>query len=82
MRYRLDTLRPHRLVELGVDPHIGGAHRLGGEVDDALDSPSSALFEGSAVHALVHVDGVVPGHDILEGGALLDASEEMGCRFK
>lgn len=73
MGNRLDTLRPHSLVKLGVDSHIRSAHRLGGEVDDRLDGPRSTLFEGSAVHALVHVDGVLPGDDILEGRALLAA---------
>jgi hypothetical protein len=31
------------------------------------------------VHTLVQVDGVVPGHDILEGGALLAAGLVVGA---
>ena len=73
MGYRLDTLRPDSLVKLGVDSHIRSAHRLLCEVNDRLDSPWGTLFEGSAVHALVEVDGVLPGDDVLEGRALLAA---------
>lgn len=29
-----------------------------------------ALFEGATVHKLMHVDRVLAGHDVLEGGAL------------
>jgi len=73
MRHALNTLSPDSLVKLGVDADIGGAHSLLGELDDGLDGPWGALFEGSAVHELVEVDGVFPGDDVLEGGALLAA---------
>ena len=72
MRYRLDTLRPHRLVKLGVDPHIGGAHRLGGEVDDVFDSLTrSARLKDRPCTRLCMWDGAIVGHSILEGEALL-----------
>lgn len=73
MGNRLDALCPESLVELGVEADVGGAHRLLGKVDDGLDGPGSALLEGAAVDALVEVDGVFAGHDILEGGARLAA---------
>ena len=69
----LDALCPDSLVQLGVKTDVLGAHRLLGKVDDGLDGPGSALLEGAAVDALVEVDGVFAGHDILEGGARLAA---------
>ena len=67
----LDALRPERLVELGVEADVGGAHRLLRELDDGLDGVGGALLEGAAVDALVEVDGVLAGHDILERRARL-----------
>jgi len=75
----LDTLRPDSLVEFGVEPHIGGPHCLLGEVDHGFDGPGGTLFEGAAVHALVKVNGVLPGNDILEGRASLAACLFFGC---
>ena len=69
----LDALGPERLVELGVEADVGGAHRLLREVDDGLDGVGGALLEGAAVDTLVEVDGVLAGHDILERGARLAA---------
>lgn len=69
----LDALGPDGLVEFGVESDVGGAHGLLGKVDDGLDGPGSALFEGAAVDALVEVDGVFAGHDILERRASLAA---------
>ena len=69
--YAFDTLRPDRLVELGVKANVGGAHRLLGELDYGLDSMGSPLLERTAVHALVQVDGVFTGDDVLEGRARL-----------
>ena len=69
VRNGLDALRPERLVELGVEADVRGAHRLLGEVDDGLDGPRSALLEGAAVDALVKVDGVFARYDVFEGGA-------------
>ena len=74
----LDTLCPERLVELGVEADVGGAHRLLREVDDGLDGVGGALLEGAAVNTLVEVDGVLAGHDILERGARLAA---LLCRW-
>ena len=73
----LDATCPERLVELGVDADVGGAHGLLGEVDDGLDGPGRTLLEGAAVHALVEVDGVFAGDDVLEGRACL-----AGLRWK
>ena len=67
----LDTLCPDRLVKLRVEPDVGGAHGLLGELDDGLDCVGSPLLERTAVHALVQVDGVFTGHDILECRACL-----------
>ena len=69
----LDTLRPQRLVELGVKADVRGAHRLLRELNNRLDGPGSTLLEGAAVDALVEVDGVFAGHNILEGRACLAA---------
>ena len=71
MRRSLDAALPESLVELGVEADVGGAHRLLREVDDGLDGVGSALLEGAAVDALVEVDGVLAGHDVLERGARL-----------
>ena len=70
---RLDTTGPQRLVEFGVEPDIGGAHCLLGELYNGLDGMGGTLLEGAAVDALVEVDGVLAGHDILECGARLAA---------
>jgi len=66
-----DTLAPQELVEQSVNAHVLSAHRLASEVADGLQSAGSALLEGDAMHALVHVDGVLAGHDGLAGRALL-----------
>lgn len=71
MGHALDTLRPERLVELGVDADVGGAHRLLGKVNHGLDCMGSPLLERAAVHTLVQVDGVFPGNNVLESRARL-----------
>ncbi len=73
----LDALCPESLVEFGVETDVRGAHRLVREVNDGLDGPGGALLEGAAVDALVEVDGVFAGHDILERGALLAGLESQ-----
>ena len=65
--HALDTLSPDRLVELGVEADVGGAHGLLGELDDRLHGMGGALLEGTAVHPLVQVDGVFTGDDVLKG---------------
>ena len=65
----LDTVLPYLLVELGVEADILGAHGLLGEGDDLLDGAGSTLLEGNVVDALVEVDGVLAGHDIVKGRA-------------
>ena len=74
--HALDTLGPDRLVELGVEADVLGAHRLLGELNDRLHGMGGTLLEGAAVHALVQVDGVLAGDDVLEGGALA-----LSCLF-
>jgi len=69
----LDSLSPDSLVEFGVQSHISGSHRFLGKVDHGFDGPGSSLFEGAAVHALVEMDGVLPGNDILQRRASLAA---------
>ena len=73
MRHVLNTLRPKLLVQLRVQTHVFGAHRLLREVNDGLDGVGGTLLEGAAVDALVEVDGVLAGHDVLERGARLAA---------
>jgi hypothetical protein len=69
VRNGLDTLRPQSLVQFWVQSDIGSLHLGLGELDDGLDGPRSPLLEGSSVDVFVEVDGVLAGHDILEGGA-------------
>ena len=73
MGHGLDALGPDGLVELGVQADVGGAHRLLRKVNHRLNGPGSALLERAAVHALVQVDGVLAGDDVLERGAGLAA---------
>ena len=68
---RLDTTGPQRLVEFGVEPDIGGAHCLLGELYNGLDGMGGTLLEGAAVYPLVEVDGVFTGDNILESRASL-----------
>jgi len=70
----LDPLCPQRLVQLWVDPYVGGPHCLLGKVDDGLDGPRGTLFEGAAVDAFVEMDGVFTADDVLEGRTGLAAS--------
>ena len=69
MRHILNPLGPQRLIQLGVQSDVVGAHGLLRELDDALDGPGRALLEGAAVDALVQVDGVFARYDVFEGGA-------------
>ena len=71
MRHILNTLRPQLLVQLRVQTHVFGAHRLLRKVHDGFDRPRGTLFERPPVHALVQVDGVLAGDDVLEGRARL-----------
>ena len=71
MGHALDTLCPDRLVELGVKTHVAGAHSLLRELDYGLDSMGGPLLERTSVHALVQVNCVLPGDDVLEGRARL-----------
>merc|ERR1711934_1163757 len=59
------TLAPDLLVELGVDSDVLRAHLLEGKALDGLDGPELAAL---AVDALVQVDGVLAGDDLLDGG--------------
>ena len=64
--HALDALSPDRLVELGVEADVLGAHGLLRELDDRLHGMGGPLLEGVTVHALVQVDGVFTGDDVLE----------------
>lgn len=66
-----DTLGPEVLVESGVDSDIGGAHLLLGELLHFLDGAGSAVLEPDPVEALVQIDGVLAGHHLAHGRALL-----------
>ena len=80
---RLDALCPESLVELGVEADVGGTHGLLGELDYGLDGMGGPLLERTAVHALVQVDGVLPGDDVLGGRArlagLMSTSWDTAC---
>ena len=65
----LDTVLPYLLVELGVETDVLGAHGLLGESDDLLDGAGSTLLEGNVVDALVKVDGVLAGYNIVKSRA-------------
>ena len=71
MRHALNTPRPQSLVELRIEPNVGSAHGFLSEVDDRLYGPGGTLLEGAAVDALVEVDGVFTGDNILESRASL-----------
>lgn len=73
MRHSLNSLRPKRLIQLGVNPNITRPHRLCSKIYDGFDSPWSPLFERSAVNAFVQVDCVFAGNDVLKGGTLFAA---------
>ena len=69
--HALDTLSPDRLIELGVEADVLGAHRLLGELNARLHGMGGTLLEGAAVYPLVEVDGVFTGDNILESRASL-----------
>ena len=52
------------LVEPGVDPDVGGAHLLLGELFDLLDGAGGPVLVADAVKPLVKVDGVLTGHHL------------------
>lgn len=54
-----DALSPDELVELGVDPHVGGSHHLGDQSFDLLDGGGGLLLEGGLVGQFVDVDGCI-----------------------
>ena len=78
--HALDALRPESLVELGVDADVGRAHRLLRELDHGLDGMGGPLLERAAVDALVEVDGVFAGDDVLEGRMGLAGLYTAGTR--
>jgi hypothetical protein len=47
-RHTPDTAAPDVLVELHIDPDIGGTHGLLGELPDLLDGIRCLLLEGAA----------------------------------
>ena len=75
----LDAAGPELLVELGVEADVVGAHRLLGELDYRLDGMGGPLLERTAVHALVQVDCVFTGDNVLEGRTRLAGL--ISCRI-
>jgi len=77
VRNSLDAVRPHSLVELGVETHVGGLHCCLCELSNALHCLWCSLLELAAVnykHAklravdkLMQVDGVLTSHNFAEG---------------
>merc|ERR1719436_234279 len=57
-----DAMAPHVLVQLGVNADVHGAHGLKRELADLPDRTRGPSLELDLVQALVHVDGLVPGH--------------------
>jgi len=64
------TLTPDVLVQLDIYADVFGAHLLEGKATDSLDSFGSSELSALAVDALVDVDGVLAGNDLLDGRAL------------
>ena len=56
-----DTLVPDELVKFGVDADVGGAHHLGYQLLNFLDSSGGFALELNAVSQFVDVDGFVDG---------------------
>jgi len=65
----LNSPCPESLVQLGVDPYVGGAHLLLSKGDDRFYGGGGTLLKGTTVHILVKVDGVLARHNVLKGGA-------------
>lgn len=74
MRNRLDTLSPDSLIKLGIKANIRGTHSLLGKFDDRLNSPRSTLLERTTVYALMKVNCLLIGGNVLKGRASLATS--------
>jgi hypothetical protein len=74
----LNTTRPDSLVQRRVKTDILGTHGLLSESLDGLDSVRSTLSQRATKDMLVHVDGVLTGNDISEGGTLLGGLLVLG----
>lgn len=61
-----DATLPNLLVQLGVETNVLDAHCLLCELDHLLDGCRSTLLELNIVHALVQMDGVVTGNDVVQ----------------
>lgn len=70
VRYLLNTLGPQLLVQVGVDPHISGAHLDLGKLADFLDGARGAFLETYSMEPLVEVDGVLAGDHLIDGRLL------------
>jgi hypothetical protein len=62
----LDSTCPKGLVEVWIDPYIGGAHLPLSKGNDGFHCRGSTLFERPAVHILVEVYGVFACHYVLK----------------
>ena len=69
MRNSFDALCPKSLVKFRVESHVICAHCFACKFDDGFDSPGNTSFKRSTMNALMEVDGIFPGYDILEGRA-------------
>ena len=54
-------------VQPGLNSDIGSSHSLLGELADLLDGSGSALLKPDTVNPLVDIDGVIPGHHLIDG---------------
>jgi len=66
VRNGLDALSPECLVEFGVKSNVLCSHFLLCECDDGFYSPWSTFLEGTTMNALVKMDGVLAGDNILQ----------------
>lgn len=58
---------PDGLIQARVDTNIVGSHGLLGELSDCVNCFWCPVLESDAMNALVQVDGVFAGYDVLDG---------------
>lgn len=79
VRRASDALCPEGLVKLGVETDVLCAHGLLSECDHRLDGPRCALLEGAAMYALVEMNRLLSGDDVLEGATSLSGGLFLVC---
>jgi len=65
-RNAFDTLGPEMFIEAGVNTDVLRAHLFLGEVTNRLDGSRRAFLGSDTEDALVHVDGVLACHDLID----------------